>query len=104
MNFRDVKALLFQRGLLTLSGAAAVLIVPQTLTRPEQCLFFTFLGLAAIQSIFEAGITSVFFNYVVHERSQLTPDLPAEDPDRLRAGTRISHSASIHLRVPAIPN
>ena len=36
MNFRDVKALVFQRGWMTLSGAATIFVVPYTLTRPEQ--------------------------------------------------------------------
>lgn len=98
MNFRDVKALLFQRGWLTLSGAVTVLIVPQTLTLSEQGLFFTFLSLAAIQSIFEAGITSVFFNYAAHERALLAADPPPSAADRLRAQTRLRDLVAIARR------
>lgn len=98
MNFRDVKALLFQRGWLTLSGAATVLIVPYTLTRPEQGLFFTFLSLVAIQGIFEAGITSVFFNYAAHERAKLTSDPPPSDVDRLRAEARLLNLVAMARR------
>lgn len=89
MNFGDVKALIFQRGWVTIAGATTVLIVPLTLTLKEQGLFFTFLSLAAIQSIFEAGITTAFFNYVAHERAKLTSDPPPANTDRLRAEARL---------------
>lgn len=89
MNLKDIKALVFQRGWMTLSGAATILIVPQTLTQSEQGLFFTFLSLAAIQSIFEAGITTVFFNYAAHERAQLTSIPPVSEPVRIRAEERL---------------
>jgi hypothetical protein len=98
MNLRDVKALLFQRGWLTLSGAVTVLIVPQTLTRPEQGLFFTFISLAAIQSIFEAGITSVFFNFAAHERAVLHMAPPPSDAVRERAEVRIRQLVEISRR------
>jgi hypothetical protein len=91
MNLRDIKALVFQRSWLTLSGAATVFIVPHTLSSIEQGLFFTFLSLAAIQSIFEAGITSAFFNYVAHERAILTNTSPLPtDAERHRSEVRIS--------------
>lgn len=89
MNFRDVKALVFQRGWMTLSGAATIFIVPYTLTRPEQGLFFTFLSLAAIQSIFEAGITSIFFNYTAHERALLGASPPLSEDERSKARSRL---------------
>lgn len=90
MNLRDIKALVFQRSWLTLSGAATVFIVPHTLSSIEQGLFFTFLSLAAIQSIFEAGITSAFFNYVAHERAILTNTSPfPTDAERHRSEVRI---------------
>lgn len=98
MNRRDVKALLFQRGWLMLSGAATVLIVPQTLTGAGQGLFFTFLSLAAIQSIFEAGITSVFFNYVAHEHAVLETDPPPSHTVRVRVETRLRQLVDIAKR------
>ena len=89
MNLRDIKALVLQRGWMTLAGAGTILIVPQTLTQSEQGLFFTFLSLAAMQSIFDAGITSAFFNYVAHERAQLTSIPPVSEPLRLNAESRL---------------
>lgn len=98
MKFRDVRALIFQRGWVTLSGAATIFIVPQTLTRPEQGLFFTFLSLAAIQSIFEAGITSVFFNYTAHERAVLTASPARDEAERGRAHARLLDLVKIARR------
>lgn len=98
MKFRDVRALIFQRGWVTLSGAATVFIVPQTLTRPEQGLFFTFLSLAAIQSIFEAGITSVFFNFTAHERALLTASPARDEGERSRAHARLLDLVKIARR------
>jgi hypothetical protein len=46
-------------------------MVSFSLSLSEQGIFFTFLSIAAIQSIFEAGITSVFFFHVAHEKSNL---------------------------------
>ena len=87
MNFRDVRALIFQRGWLTLSGAGTLFFVSHALSRSEQGLFFTFLSLAAIQSIFEAGITSIFFNFTAHERALLaaSPSLPEAQHATARA-------------------
>ncbi|MCU7373338.1 hypothetical protein PEC18_21560 [Paucibacter sp. O1-1] len=98
MKFSDVRALIFQRGWITLSGAATIFIVPQTLTRPEQGLFFTFLSLAAIQSIFEAGITSVFFNYTAHERAVLSASPEREEAERSRAHARLLDLVKIARR------
>ena len=84
MNFRDVRALIFQRGWLTLSGAGTLFLVPYALSRSEQGLFFTFLSLAAIQSIFEAGITSIFFNFTAHERALLAAP-PSSLPEALHS-------------------
>ena len=98
MSFRDVRALIFQRGWVTLSGAATIFIVPQTLTRSEQGLFFTFLSLAAIQSIFEAGITSVFFNYTAHERAVLSALHPRNEAERSRAQARVLDMVKIARR------
>lgn len=98
MNFRDVSALILQRGWVTLSGAATIFIVPQTLTRPEQGLFFTFLSLAAIQSIFEAGITSVFFNYTAHERAVLAAPPARDEAERNLAQARLIDLVKIARR------
>lgn len=98
MRFQDVRALIFQRGWVTLSGAATIFIVPQTLTRPEQGLFFTFLSLAAIQSIFEAGITSVFFNYTAHERAVLMASPAPGETERSRALARLLDLVKIARR------
>jgi hypothetical protein len=89
MKAQDVWALIFQRGWVTLSGAATILIVPQTLTSPEQGLFFIFLSLGAVQSVFEAGITSVFFNYTAHERAVLSASPVRDETERSRAHTRL---------------
>lgn len=75
-NIKDIKALILQRGWMSFAGAATLIIVPNTLTSAEQGLFFTFLSIAAIQSIFDAGVTSAFLNYIAHEKAKLT-SLPA---------------------------
>jgi hypothetical protein len=98
MKFRDVKALIFQRGWVMLSGAATALIVPQSLTVTEQGLFFIFLSLAAIQSIFEAGITTVFFNYTAHERAVLYAAPAREEAERIRAHARLLDLVTIARR------
>jgi len=68
-------------------------------TRP----FLTFLSLAAIQSIFEAGITTIFFNFTAHEKALLsaTPPLPynlqIKSQARLSALVRIARQWFITL-------
>jgi len=98
MKIRDVRSLIFQRGWVMLSGAATIFIVPQTLTPTEQGLFFTFLSIAAIQSIFEAGITSAFFNYTAHERAMLSASPDRTEAEHVRAHARLLDLVKIARR------
>lgn len=98
MKSGDVRALLIQRGWFTLSGGVTAFIIPITLTGPEQGLFFIFLSIAAIQSIFEAGITSVFFNYTAHEYTVLTASPSRDEPQRNRAHARLLDLVKISRR------
>lgn len=90
MNIRDVQALVVQRGWLTLSGIGTLFLVPHSLSAPEQGLFFTFLSLAAIQSIFEAGITTIFFNFTAHEKALLSATPPLPYNLRIKSQARLS--------------
>lgn len=65
-----IKSALFvaiQRGWLAISGFVSILIIPTTLSQVEQGIFFTFLSFAALQSLFEAGISTVVVQFIVHE-------------------------------------
>jgi hypothetical protein len=89
LKFGDVWALVVQRSWFALSGGITVLIIPVTLSQSEQGFFFTLLSLAAIQSVFEAGITTVFFNYAAQDFARLSQNHSRGDSDHSSSATRL---------------
>ena len=87
----EFKAVIVHRGFLVISGVITVVVIPYFLTGAEQGLFFIFVSIAAIQSLLEAGITSVFFNFVAHEWGLLTAIPSPSLGDRARIETRLKH-------------
>lgn len=68
MNRKDLLSLVIQRGWMSIAGFGTILLLPATVSPEEQGLFFSFLSITALQSIFDAGITSIFVNFCAHEK------------------------------------
>lgn len=95
MKLQDVRALVFQRESLATSCAATVFLVPHTLTQAEQGLFFTFLSLAAIQSIFEADVTIAIVDDVGLHRPTLAEDRQCSNSDWQRSAVQRAQLVNI---------
>ena len=87
---RSALFVILQRGWLAISGFILVLMIPSTLTELEQGVFFTFLSFAAIQSLFEAGISTVVLQFIAHEYAQITQSSSSAEKHIVGAKSRFS--------------
>lgn len=79
---RSTLLVMTSRVLVLFAGLIVALVAAHSLSTVEQGYFFTFISLAAAQTLFELGITSLIIHYISHARAGLAA---ARDEATLKA-------------------